>query len=71
MEGRDKPIITALEFIREYLMKRIVIVQKNIAKCDGPFTPNATNLFNTIKTEAAKYKVWLFKIGYSDFKVVV
>ncbi|KAJ9542226.1 hypothetical protein OSB04_028732 [Centaurea solstitialis] len=26
--GRDKPIITALEFCREYLMKRLVIVQK-------------------------------------------
>ncbi|GJV54814.1 mutator type transposase [Tanacetum coccineum] len=28
IDGRDKPIITCLEFIREYLMKRIVNVQK-------------------------------------------
>ncbi|KAJ0507983.1 putative transposase, mutator type, transposase, MuDR, plant, MULE transposase [Helianthus annuus] len=34
--GRDKPIITCLEFIREYLMKRIVNVQLDIEKCSGP-----------------------------------
>nr|GEV90517.1 hypothetical protein [Tanacetum cinerariifolium] len=28
-DGRDKPIITCLKFIREYFMKRIVIVQQN------------------------------------------
>ncbi|GJR56757.1 mutator type transposase [Tanacetum coccineum] len=28
LDGRDKPIITCLEYIREYLMKRIVNVQK-------------------------------------------
>nr|GEY21833.1 hypothetical protein [Tanacetum cinerariifolium] len=30
LDGRDKPIITCLEFIREYLMKRIVIVEQSI-----------------------------------------
>nr|GEX57671.1 CDPK-related kinase 3 [Tanacetum cinerariifolium] len=29
VDGRDKPIITCLKFIREYLMKRIVNVQKH------------------------------------------
>nr|GEX28680.1 bifunctional pinoresinol-lariciresinol reductase 2 [Tanacetum cinerariifolium] len=28
VNGRDQPIITCLEYVREYLMKRIVVVQK-------------------------------------------
>jgi hypothetical protein len=55
--GRDKPVITCLEFIREYLMKRIVAVHKMIAKCDGPLTPSATKLFDVIKSEASHYTV--------------
>ncbi|XP_076908514.1 uncharacterized protein LOC143565425 [Bidens hawaiensis] len=55
--GRDKPIITCLEFIREYLMKRIVLVRKSISKCDGPLTPKATTLFEGIKKDALLYKV--------------
>ncbi|GJR63736.1 putative reverse transcriptase domain-containing protein [Tanacetum coccineum] len=31
VDGRDKPIVTCLEFIREYLMKRIVNVHKVIS----------------------------------------
>jgi hypothetical protein len=57
VEGRDKPIITALEFIREYLMRRIVTVLKNIDKSEGLLTPTATKMFDTIKKEAAKYTV--------------
>ncbi|GJW00836.1 mutator type transposase [Tanacetum coccineum] len=57
LDGRDKPIITCLEYIREYLMKKIVDVQKVIAKCDGPLTQNVTKLFNVIKEKAAQYKV--------------
>nr|GEW43891.1 retrovirus-related Pol polyprotein from transposon TNT 1-94 [Tanacetum cinerariifolium] len=30
---RDSPIIPALEYVREYLMKRIVIVQKRVCSC--------------------------------------
>ncbi|XP_076928165.1 uncharacterized protein LOC143592030 [Bidens hawaiensis] len=55
--GRDKPIITCLEFIREYLMKRIVLVRKSISKCDGPLTPKATTLFEGIKKDTLLYKV--------------
>nr|GEU94423.1 hypothetical protein [Tanacetum cinerariifolium] len=51
VDGRDKPIITCLEFIREYLMKRIVNVHKVISKSDGPLTPNATKVFNIIVKE--------------------
>ncbi|GKE03307.1 mutator type transposase, partial [Tanacetum coccineum] len=57
LEGRGKPIITCLEYIGEYLMKKIVNVQKVIAKCDGPLTPNAIKLLNVIKEQAAQYKV--------------
>ncbi|GKA28787.1 NB-ARC domains-containing protein [Tanacetum coccineum] len=39
LDGRDVPILTCLEFVREYLMKRIVNVQKVIEKCNGPLTP--------------------------------
>nr|GEW35381.1 transposase, mutator type [Tanacetum cinerariifolium] len=49
LDARDSPIITALEFVREYLMKRIVIVQKVIQKCDGPLTPAVAKLFAKIK----------------------
>ncbi|GJW25678.1 mutator type transposase [Tanacetum coccineum] len=57
INGRDKPIITCLEFIREYLMKRIVNVQKVISKSDGPLTPNATKVFNKIVKEAGQMKI--------------
>ena len=57
LDGRDKPIITCLEFIREYLMKRIVNVQKVISKCDGPLTPHATKLFKNIVKDAGQLKV--------------
>ncbi|XP_023751678.1 uncharacterized protein LOC111900030 [Lactuca sativa] len=54
-EGRDKTIITCLEYIREYLMKRLCVVQKEIDKCEGLLTPTATTLFEKIKTDASKY----------------
>lgn len=57
VDGRDKPIITALEYCREYLMKRIVTVRKVIAGCNGPLTPTATKLFEAIKTDASRYTV--------------
>nr|KAJ0201404.1 hypothetical protein LSAT_V11C600321720 [Lactuca sativa] len=41
-KARDQPIITCLEYIREYLMLRIVSVQKVIDKAVGPLTPTAT-----------------------------
>ncbi|XP_071700561.1 uncharacterized protein [Rutidosis leptorrhynchoides] len=57
VDGRDKPIITCLEFIRTYLMKRIDSTQKNIMKSDGVLTPKATKVFELIKKEASKYSV--------------
>ncbi|GKD16441.1 hypothetical protein Tco_1205599, partial [Tanacetum coccineum] len=49
VDGRDQPIITCLEYIREYLMKRNVVVQKVIAKTVGPLTPSVTKIFDAIK----------------------
>nr|GEY98812.1 transposase, mutator type [Tanacetum cinerariifolium] len=49
LDAKDSPIITALEFVRKYLMKMIVIVQKVIQKCDGPLTPAVAKLFDKIK----------------------
>lgn len=36
-------------------MKRIVVVQKEINKCDGPLTPAAHKIFEEIKTQASKF----------------
>ena len=52
LDARDSPIITALEHVREYLMKRIVIVQKIIEKCDGPLTPAVQKMFEMFKENA-------------------
>ncbi|GJS93159.1 phosphoenolpyruvate carboxylase gene [Tanacetum coccineum] len=57
VDGRDKPIITCLEFLKEYLMKRIVNVQLVIRKCNRPLTPNAERLFKVILMDAAQIKV--------------
>ena len=43
LDARDSPIITSLEYVREYLMKRIVIGQKIIQKIDRPLTPAVTS----------------------------
>ncbi|GKF45993.1 hypothetical protein Tco_0135795 [Tanacetum coccineum] len=48
------PIISTLEYAREYLMKRIVNVKQVIERSDGPLTPTATRLFNVIKAEASQ-----------------
>ncbi|GKC68909.1 mutator type transposase, partial [Tanacetum coccineum] len=56
LDGRDVPIITCLEFVRDYLMKRIVNVKKVISKSPGPLTPAAIKLFEAIKYKATFYK---------------
>ncbi|GKA62113.1 heat stress transcription factor B-4-like protein [Tanacetum coccineum] len=57
VEGRDKPVITLLEYIMEYCMKRIVNVQSVIDKCTGLLTPTATRIMESIKKEANFMKV--------------
>ncbi|GKG18582.1 hypothetical protein Tco_0372880, partial [Tanacetum coccineum] len=44
LDARDVPIITALEYIKEYLMRRMVNVIAVIKKTYGPLTPSATKL---------------------------
>ncbi|GJR49222.1 hypothetical protein Tco_1399743 [Tanacetum coccineum] len=40
--------------MREYQMKRIVIMKQVIEKSDGPLTPIATKFFNVVKAEASE-----------------
>ncbi|XP_071713523.1 uncharacterized protein [Rutidosis leptorrhynchoides] len=57
VDARDKPIVTALEYIREYCMKRIVNVKKKILKTNGILTPAASKVFEKIKSDANKCDV--------------
>nr|GEV30589.1 hypothetical protein [Tanacetum cinerariifolium] len=57
VRGKDKPVITLLEYIREYCMKKIMNVQGVIDKCTGPLTPTATRIMKSIKKEAHLMKV--------------
>ena len=54
--ARDKPIITCLEFIREYLMKRIVSVQKVLGKCTGSLTPTTKPIIEANKKDASQLR---------------
>lgn len=49
IEGVNKPIITTIEYIMEYSMKRIIHVAKVIEKSDGPLTPTAQHMLEGIK----------------------
>nr|GEV88798.1 hypothetical protein [Tanacetum cinerariifolium] len=53
--GRHKPVITALEYIRDYCVERILNVQNVIDKSVGPLTPTASCILYMIKKEAVKY----------------
>nr|KAJ0185448.1 hypothetical protein LSAT_V11C900489180 [Lactuca sativa] len=57
IEGRDKPLITCLEYIREYMMKRICNVIKVKKKCVGPLTPSATKIMEKNINWESQYTV--------------
>ncbi|GJX18946.1 crooked neck-like protein 1 [Tanacetum coccineum] len=57
VRGRDKPVITLLEYIREYCMKGIVNVQGLIDKYTGPLTPTATRIMESVNKKAHLMKV--------------
>nr|KAJ0221265.1 hypothetical protein LSAT_V11C200084130 [Lactuca sativa] len=57
VDGRDKPIISCLEFIREYMMKRICNVLRVQQKCLGPLTPTATKIMEKNEAAATQYIV--------------
>lgn len=58
-DGRDKPIIIAPKFIREYLMKKIANMEKVIMKWKGPLTPYGTKLM-VIKIELSKVQCCVY-----------
>nr|GEV12253.1 hypothetical protein [Tanacetum cinerariifolium] len=76
VDGRDQPIITCLEYTREYLMKRIVVVHKVIAKTVGLLNPSVTAVFDAIKKATGYIVQWnggyLFQVTgpYKDQCVV-
>ncbi|XP_071728301.1 uncharacterized protein [Rutidosis leptorrhynchoides] len=57
VDARDKPIITCFEFVREYLMKRVVNVINRMSKCQGALTPSATKIFEGNQKDAHKLTV--------------
>ncbi|GKA87817.1 hypothetical protein Tco_0809581 [Tanacetum coccineum] len=57
LDARDAPIITTLEYIREYLMRRMVNVIAMINKIDRPLTPSTTKLLKVAMDKANKYTV--------------
>ncbi|XP_071704428.1 uncharacterized protein [Rutidosis leptorrhynchoides] len=77
VDARDKPIVACLEYIREYLMQRIVTVIEKSANIDGPFTPGGKKMFDLVRKEAHKLQVlWsgneLYQVnGFSDERYVV
>nr|KAJ0228244.1 hypothetical protein LSAT_V11C100041180 [Lactuca sativa] len=58
----DKPIIYCLQYIREYLMKRICNVQGEIYRCHGPLTRTTTTLLDQIKRQAQKHRCIFNKV---------
>ncbi|KAL4577828.1 hypothetical protein LXL04_013942 [Taraxacum kok-saghyz] len=56
VQGRDKPIISFLEFIRQYLMKRICNVMKVMDKAQGPLTPTGSKLLEKNRLESVQYR---------------
>ncbi|KAL4555658.1 hypothetical protein LXL04_038285 [Taraxacum kok-saghyz] len=56
VQGRDKPIISCIEFIRQYLMKRICNVMKVMDKAQGPLTPTGSKLLEKNRLESVQYR---------------
>ncbi|KAL4587707.1 hypothetical protein LXL04_000581 [Taraxacum kok-saghyz] len=56
IDGRDNPIIGSLEYIRQYLMKRICNIMKVMDNATGPLTPTATSILEANTSHASKYK---------------
>ncbi|KAL4585616.1 hypothetical protein LXL04_010239 [Taraxacum kok-saghyz] len=56
VQGRDKPIISCLEFIRQYLMKMICNVMKVMDKAQGPLTPTGSKLLEKNRLESVQYR---------------
>ncbi|CAI9279523.1 unnamed protein product [Lactuca saligna] len=56
IHGRNKPIISCLEYIRQYLMKRICNVKKVMSKAPGPLTPTTSKLLERNREASVQYR---------------
>ncbi|XP_023769203.1 uncharacterized protein LOC111917790 [Lactuca sativa] len=56
IHGMNKPIISCLEYIRQYLMKRIYNVKKVMSKALGPLTPTTSMLLERNKEASVQYR---------------
>ncbi|XP_052623814.1 uncharacterized protein LOC111889772 [Lactuca sativa] len=66
-KGRDKPVIGCLEYIREYLMKRICNFMKEMKKAKGPLTPTSTDILGARKKQLL-HNTLLGGIGETSIK---
>nr|KAJ0219763.1 hypothetical protein LSAT_V11C200087960 [Lactuca sativa] len=62
IKGRDKPIITCLEFIRKYIMSKIVIVQKAIDKAIGAVLCRIESTRLQLKACISVWLMWGIKL---------
>ncbi|KAL4568386.1 hypothetical protein LXL04_023997 [Taraxacum kok-saghyz] len=65
IDGRDKPIIGCLEYIRQYLMKRICNVMKVMDKATGPLTPTTTSILEA-NCQTLNLIIWLTLMQSAD-----
>ncbi|CAI9281906.1 unnamed protein product [Lactuca saligna] len=56
IHGRNKPIISCIEYIRQYLMKRICSVKKVMSKAPGPLTPTTLKLLERNSEASVQYR---------------
>ncbi|XP_023730016.1 uncharacterized protein LOC111877739 [Lactuca sativa] len=56
IHGKNKPIISCLEYIRQYLMKRICNVKKVMSKAPGPLTPTSSKLLERNGEASVQYR---------------
>nr|KAJ0190736.1 hypothetical protein LSAT_V11C800440920 [Lactuca sativa] len=56
IHGRNKPIISCLEYTRQYLVKRICNVKKVMSKAPGPLTPTTSKLLERNREASVQYR---------------
>nr|KAJ0204430.1 hypothetical protein LSAT_V11C500267940 [Lactuca sativa] len=65
----DKPIISALEYIREYLMRGVCSIQKAIDKIMDPLTPTAAKLLETFEEEQQQMRYQVTTVWNDQYVV--
>ncbi|KAL4590452.1 hypothetical protein LXL04_003382 [Taraxacum kok-saghyz] len=56
VKGRDNPIISCLDFIREHLMMRVINVMTVLRKSAVPLTPTGNSLLEVNSSLASQYR---------------